>query len=478
MIRFRHVFQAGWRSRLWSRIPLPIPSLGQVMACLSLLGLVSLGYLCGVCVMVFQLPSSDFMNKALTGAKAWNERGRRQAARPSRPGGVGTEKVSVDEADKTFDGFTLYTTTEGARATLIDMRGETVHQWELPFRKAWPRAPHVDSPVSDESIHWFRCHLYPNGDLLAVYVTDADTPYGYGLAKLNKDSQLLWAYPGRVHHDIHVAEDGTLYTLSQKVERTLPEGLESLPSPYISDSLVMLSPDGRELANIPILDMFMNSPYALMFALNTDSLAPLSMAPQLATPPPSGAPASQVSLKELLAKGDFIHANSVRVLSRALAPKFSLFKPGQVLISLRNLDTLAVLDTRTRSVVWAAKGIWRIQHDADFLDNGHLLLYDNGGSVHGCRILEYDPVTQAIPWAYSNEDSMRFTPLYRGMKQRLPNGNTLIVDPDNARMFEVTLSKELVWESFCPRAVTALTSARRYSPDELTFLKGKASARP
>jgi hypothetical protein len=358
------------------------------------------------------------------------------------------------------------------------MRGETVHQWELPFSKAWPRAPHVQSPVSDELIHWFRCHLYPNGDLLAVYVTDADTPYGYGLAKLNKDSQLLWTYSGRVHHDIHVAEDGTLYTLSQKVEKTLPEELEFLPSPYISDSLVVLSPDGRELANIPILDMFMNSPYAIMFALNTDSLAPLSMAPQLVTPPPTGATASQLSLKELLAKGDFIHANSVRVLTRALAPKFPLFKPGQVLISLRNLDTLAVVDTRTRSVVWAAKGLWRIQHDADFLDNGHLLLYDNGGSVNGCRMLEYDPVTQAIPWAYANENSTRFTPLYRGMKQRLPNGNTLIVDPDNARMFEVTLGKELVWESFCPRAVIALTSARRYGPDELTFLNGKARARP
>ena len=51
-----------------------------------------------------------------------------------------------------------------------------------------------------------------------------------------------------------------------------------------------------------------------------------------------------------------------------------------MLISLRNLDTIAVLDRQKRSVIWAAGGIWRIQHDAEFLDNGHLLLYDNFGS--------------------------------------------------------------------------------------------------
>ena len=111
------------------------------MACLSLLGLVGLGYLCGVAVMFFQLPTSDFMNKALTGAKAWQERGRPEAARRTRSGGMGLETVRVDREDKTYDGFTLYTTTEGARATLIDMRGETVHEWALPFSKAWPRPP-------------------------------------------------------------------------------------------------------------------------------------------------------------------------------------------------------------------------------------------------------------------------------------------------------------------------------------------------
>ena len=96
-------------------------------------------------------------------------------------------------------------------------------------------------------------------------------------------------------------------------------------------------------------------------------------------------------------------------------------------------------------------------------------------------------MTQAIPWAYSNEDSTPFVASFRGMKQRLPNGNTLIVDPDHRRLFEVTPAKELVWESYCPLPLApsgqrfrghAVNSARRYGPNELTFLQGVARARP
>jgi hypothetical protein len=163
-----------------------------------------------------------------------------------------------------------------------------------------------------------------------------------------------------------------------------------------------------------------------------------------------------------------------------LAAKFPLFKPGQVLLSMRNLDTIAVLDRQTHRVTWAAQGIWRIQHDAEFLDNGHLLLYDNFGSMRGTRILEYDPLTQAIPWAYLNDNSKPFSAAFRGMKQRLCNGNTLIVDPDNRRLLEVTQDKEIVWECFCPLPPVpqderprnhVVNCARRYGADDLTFLK-------
>jgi hypothetical protein len=451
------------------RVPLPALTIGRVMAGFSVLGVLGLGFLGGAAVMSFQLPPYEFLEKAFAGAQAWHARGRSSIPQLP-PDDVVREEgaVIVDQAEKTYDGFTLYTATEGSRATLLDMHGTEVHRWELPFSRAWTHPPHVEDPLPDEQISWFHCHLYPNGDLLAIYHADGDTPYGYGLVKLNKDSQLLWAYPGRVHHGVDVDEDGTIYTLTQKLETKVPARLKYLPTPYLADSLVLLSPEGRELESIPLAEAFASSPYTPILASAGTFLPPRTFS------------------MSLRSKDDPFHTNSVQVLKREQAAKFPLFKAGQVLLSLRNLNAIAVLDRPTRSMAWAAQGIWRLQHDAEFLDNGHLLLYDNYGAGNQVRILEYDPRTQAIPWVYANEDSMPFHAFFRGMKQRLPNGNTFIVHPDYRRLFEVTQEKELVWVFFCPQSpdagqrpgLHAVNFARRYPANELTFLKETARVRP
>ena len=59
--------------------------------------------------------------------------------------------------------------------------------------------------------------------------------------------------------------------------------------------------------------------------------------------------------------------------------------------------------------------------------------------------------------------------------RRLSNGNTLITDPDQWLLLEVTPGKEVVWEACCGGIVT---SARRYRPQELHFLEGDPRARP
>jgi hypothetical protein len=471
-------FRVRLGALLSSRVPIAVPHLGKVLACLSVLGVAGLSYVFGAAVMFFKLPSYDFLNQAFTGGVAWHERGK-PALNPFAPPQIDErEGITVDQPGQTYDGFTLVTTTHGARATLLDMRGQMIHQWELPFSRAWPRPPHVQDPLRDEQIHWFRCHLFPNGDLLAIYQAENDTPSGYGLVKLDKDSRLLWKYEGRVHHDLDVDEKGTIYTLAQELKRTPPAGLEYLPTPYVADSLVVLSPDGREVESVPIEEAIRDSAYSLLLSTAIAEQAIPKDQTRLAS-----------SFEALLqpAKGDLFHTNSVKVLTQALGRKFPLFQPGQVLISLRSLNALAALDVRKRSVVWAALGPWRIQHDAEFLDNGHLLLFDNHGWGKGCRVIEYDPVTQATPWVYAEAGSSLFHAGFRGMKQRLPNGNTLIVDPDNRRLLEVTQGKELVWEYFCPLSsappdqqagVLAITGARRYNVEELTFLKGVARARP
>jgi Arylsulfotransferase (ASST) len=188
------------------------------------------------------------------------------------------------------------------------------------------------------------------------------------------------------------------------------------------------------------------------------------------------------------------------VLKRGCEAKFSPFWEGQVLVSLRNLDAVAVVDVETGQATWAAQGPWRSQHDAQFLDNGHLLLFDNLGAApnnvlgvgehwdrlpYHSRVLEIDPLTHAITWFYAGDAKSPFFNPKRCGQQRLPNGNPLILDSDGGRIIEATPEKKTVWEFAGPNDmalpqrhnVAFLTGARRYSEEELPFLKGKASAR-
>lgn len=451
------------------------PSLGKVFAALSLLGAASVCCLLGAALMHFQLLGSDYLRNAFIGARAWKERGRTFGHYSTT---ALENKVTVDQPDQTSDGFTLYTTNGGPWAALVDMRGNVVHQWSMPFRQAWARPTHVD-PIP-ENQYWFGVHLYPNGDLLAVYHGKSDTPYGYGLIKLDKDSKLVWTYAGHVHHEVDVAEDGTIYALTQTLAAKAPTGMDYIESPYIADALLVLSSRGEELDVIPILEALRDSPYASTLELTTRAL-------QLKLHFNRKNPAVPLPSSGNL-HGDFTHPNSVKVLREALAPKFPRFEAGQVLLSVRNMDALAVLDVKKRSVVWMAQGCWRRQHAADFLENGRLLLYDNSGAEVQTRVLEYDPVTQAIPWSYANEDSPIFRSESLGKTQRLPNGNTLIIHPDVSRIFEVTAGRKQVWESFCRgpfvdrekkiRINPHINSARRYPADQLVFLQGRARPRP
>jgi hypothetical protein len=456
-------------------------SMRQITKAVSLAGLGSLCFVLGAFVMHSEIPIASFMKDYLTcafdGADAYIMRG---AAGPPQLTHVVTG-VTVDKSDKTFDGFTLCATTQGTRAVLLNMRGGEVHRWAMPYSQVWAgQQPPAKDPVPDREVHWCGCRVFPDGDLLAVFTAVNDTPYGYGLVKLDKDSRVKWAYPGNVHHDFDVAEDGKIYALTHKVYSEMPTGLERIPTPTLTDALVVLSPEGKELKTIPLLETFRDSAFSL--TLSTLEAPNIKRAQSFSGQSHPGAMISPASRTEK----DLLHTNSVKVLSKALAPKFPLFKPGQVLISSRSLDTLFVVDVDgpTPSVVWAMRGIWRNQHAAEFLENGHLLLYDNLGSSSVSRVLEYDPVTQVIPWSYSCETMNT----YRGMAERLPNGNTLIVDVERLRLIEVTPGKELAWECYCslpgptPDQNTSwnpeITMARRYSPDQVRFLKEGIHARP
>jgi hypothetical protein len=188
----------------------PSPRRRLFLPCLSVFGLASLTYLLGAAVMFFDLPSSTFLRRGFVGGAAWYEQ-HQASQRPGEqlpPPTVGR----IDKPDKTWDGFTLCMTSGGTRATLVNMRGDVVHQWSAPFRTVWPDPPQLRIAIDEAEVYFNDGYLYPNGDLLVLVEGPADArnpSNGYGLVKLDKDSHVLWKYTANCHHALDVGEDGT-----------------------------------------------------------------------------------------------------------------------------------------------------------------------------------------------------------------------------------------------------------------------------
>lgn len=430
--------------------------------CMSTFALASLCYILGAAVIFFDLPTSTFLRRGFMGGVAWYE-----ATQTEAPGeGPTTPTVGkVDKPDKTCDGFTLCMYGGGSRAILINMRGDTVHKWHVPFSQLWPAPPHLRGRIDNAAVYFNDGHIYPNGDLLVLIegpINTSNSSNGYGLAKLDKDSRVIWKYAEKCHHDVDVGADGTIYALTNEIITTVPPGLEFIPTPCMVDFVDVLSPEGQRLKRFPILEAIHDSPYAALLGV-------------LDRPhTPNAEPVAAHRDDEL--RRDVLHTNAVKVLTPALAPKFPQFKAGQLLLSPRHLDALIVLDPTTGKVVWATRGPWRAQHDPTFLPNGRMLLFDNRGSPRSSRVLEFDPQTLAFPWTYPGETGYTFSSQIRGMSQRLPNGNTFIVNSVGGEAFEVTPDREIVWS--CLTAPATLNRARRYTPEQLDFLKGGQRARP
>jgi len=67
---------------------------------------------------------------------------------------------------------------------------------------------------------------------------------------------------------------------------------------------------------------------------------------------------------------------------------------------------------------------------------------------HNSRVLEINPVTYELVWEYTVQgtDSFRFFSSYVSSAQRPPNGNTMITEGADGRLFEVTSEGNIVWE--------------------------------
>lgn len=296
-------------------------------------------------------------------------------------------------------GYTLYVVRGMCRANLIDLAGNVVRSWS-----------------ADPCTYWSNAELFPNGDLA---VTD-----GRGrLLWYSWNGEIEWEKSLRAHHDQEVTPDRHIAVLTRAF-REIPE---VNASHEVEDTVITLLDKRREVVGTMSL---------------YDVLSQNQIGFELL---------DRLVIKKRV---DLMHANSVewvRPEPEWNAEVGSVYEAGNVLVSVRHQDTIIIVNWPRQELVWAwGQGEISAPHDATWLRNGNILLFDNGVASKRSRVVEVNPVTREIEWQYDGGADGRFYSAARGSAQRLPNGNTLVAVSDFGHAFEVTRDGRIVWEFWNP----------------------------
>ncbi len=338
---------------------------------------------------------------------------------------------------KASPGYTLYPVVGTAQVLLLDMQGQVVHSW----------------PVDAQ-----RARLLPNGNLLVVHGSKWGTrvepwkTYKFSVREYDWEGSLFWHYdaPGRVHHDvIRLSNGNTLFpyrtVLSDDVKAKIVSKRRRRLKDIRSDSIIEITPSGE-----------------IMWQWDAEDHLDLNSC---------GKPSCNEENP-----ADWTHVNTISPLpqNRHFDGGDERFRPGNLLILLRNWWTAMILDRQTGQPVWEYTGDYKGGlsggHEARMIEPGlpgagNILIFDNGRKIHQGEsyALEVNPQTNHTVWVY--DDGKNFFSNSAGSLQRLPNGNTLISEDLSGRVFEVTPDKEIVWEY---KGSHRIARAKRYALDHVS----------
>ncbi len=357
------------------------------------------------------------------------------------------------------NGYTLFGSLTTKEVKLIDMKGNIVHEWDSRY------------PVG------MYAELLDNGNLLY----SGRTKKGYGGSKYHMSGkagviqEFTWDGDEVVkmknrnaHHDQEKMPNGNYMQilwepLPESLAKKMPGGIpgtEHKRGKIFEEIIAETTPEGDRVWEWRASDHI---------DVNDCPVCPLND------------------------RLEWLHINSVDYLP-ADNP---ITEEESVLLSLRHNSKLIIISKKTGKVIWeyggCEDGEWGklgAQHDAHMIEEGlpgegDILVFDNGmnlpsveesgaywGIAHS-RVLQIDPKKKKVVWEYAHEDKEWDFPIQRSWlfnsafisgAQRLENGNTLICDGANGRLFEVTKKGEIVWEYINPDH-KAIFRAYRYTPD-------------
>lgn len=310
----------------------------------------------------------------------------------------------VCDEQRVTHGYTLFSPLHGTSTYLIDLRGHVVHQWVHPLISTYGYLLENGNLLWSGRLPEGPQHMGGRGGLLREY---------------DWKGNVVWEHRqvGQ-HHDFRRLSNGnTVFLAWEKVplevERRIRGGIPNTPHAdgcMYGDFIREVDPDGEAIWEWHACRDMEVENYPISPGQHRD---------------------------------EFAHANSISPLPN-----------GDVLISLRRLNTIGLIDRETRRLKWEHRDdSWGTQHDCELLANGNITLFANGCNISTnpfSRVIEFDPQTRQVVWEYRGKPTYTFFSPHISGAQRLATGNTLICEGQWGRIFEVTPEGEIVWEYVSP----------------------------
>ncbi len=302
-------------------------------------------------------------------------------------------------------GFTLFSPLNGRSTYIIDLHGNVLHQWEHPL------------------VTGTYAHLLDNGNLLWAGRLPEGPQHMGGRGGLLREydwkGMVVWehTYVGQ-HHDFRRLPNGNTIFLAWEVvppeiASRIPGGLSGTlhaDGCMYGDMIVEITPGGEAVWEWHAC---------------------------------KGMEAEDHPIYCNQRRDEFAHANAISPLEN-----------GDIYISFRRLNTIGLIDKRTKKMKWHHRDdSYGMPHDCEPLRNGNITLFANGVSTPDnpfSRVIELDPRTRQTVWEYRAKPAYTFFSPHISGAQRLASGNTLICEGQWGRIFEVTPGGEIVWEYVSP----------------------------
>jgi hypothetical protein len=158
---------------------------------------------------------------------------------------------------------------------------------------------------------------------------------------------------------------------------------------------------------------------------------------------------SEILDRDAQTTGDTLHLNDVEVFPGDM--QAGHFKPGDVMLSLRNIHTVLVYDPETLDIKFISTGNVIGQHDPDFLDGDRIAVFDNhvarqeDAAKHSRVVILTAPEGDSEVYFQGSEETPYYTEIM-GKQQWLPNGNLLLTEATKGRALELDGDGKIVWQ--------------------------------